>query len=192
MSEAPGWQSTCTSVIEAFDAEIDDLLKNAVLGTLSTFTVVSKPTPVLGSLLQFRVQGISTEILERVLELSKKRGSITCSWMTDDAVYLRIGSEFWPMTRKDRLLGSRVLTVNNNEPPSSHRHVQLVELMIGDALIPGPLMRSYQEAAWFLRCSLRLNPIDISRIIEEVDANMSDWKWPQNSTSSILTVSSVV
>ena len=89
--------------------------------------------------------------------------------MTDDAVYLRIGSEYWPVTRKDRFLGSRVITGKNNEPLRSQRHVQLVELTIGDTLIPGPFSRSYQEIAWFLRSSLRLNPVDISRIIEEVD-----------------------
>ena len=57
--------------------------------------------------------------------------------MTDYAVYLRIGSEYRPMTRKDRLLGSLVITIENNEPLGSHRHVQMVELRIGDALIPG-------------------------------------------------------
>ena len=85
------------------------------------------------------------------------------------------------MPREDRLLGSRVITVENNELLSSQRHVQLVELKIGDALIRGPFSRSYQEIAWFLRSSLPLNPVDISRIIEEIDAGSrghakSSWK----------------
>ena len=94
------------------------------------------------------------------------------------------------MTRKDRLLGNRVITVENNEPLISHRHVQLFELRIGDALVPGPFSRSHQEIAWFLRSSLRLNH-DISRIIEEVDAGIRGhaqigWKYEQSICFAII------
>ena len=50
---------------------------------------------------------------------------------------------------------------------------KLVELMIGDALITSPFMRSYQEMAWFLGSSLRLNPFDISSIIKAMEIDVS-------------------
>ena len=146
---------------------------------------------LFGRLLRFRVQGISKKILKRVSEQSKKKSSIVRSWMTDDAVYLYIGSEYWPMTKKGGLQESRVLTVENNEPSSSHRHVPLVELRIGGALFHGPFSRSYQEIVWFLRSLPRLSPVDISCVIEEVDASSRGhaqlgWKYEHSMCLTIM------
>ena len=118
-------QSITSSIVflDAFEQEVRTLLQKATDWITETFTIVSRPSPILGGVLRFRVQGISTETLEKVYEISKTRSPVACSWMANEAVYLRVGFEHWLTTKIDRLTNSRVLSVGNIEPLSSWRHV---------------------------------------------------------------------
>ncbi|EON64920.1 hypothetical protein W97_04154 [Coniosporium apollinis CBS 100218] len=155
------------------------------------------------------------ELLVSIRQLAQDSNLVHSTWteIDDDndepALWLLMGHEVWQSVRQDRLRGSRIWSVSNNLPLNSPSRTQTVVLRRAISVLPVEDERSYrtekhfnshravyQNIAWFLQASLRLNPQDTSEVLtylcdrqlaERIDL-VSSWKSPEFDVSLTLPI----
>lgn len=142
-------------------------------------TIVSSSSSMIGTLLHVQVSCIDDDLLDRIQAVAIHREVVRAMWRDPDSLYLHIGFDSWAYTRTDRYEGSRVLGAQHDLPLSSVQTVQLVKLSLTSASLY-IFIKAYQQMAWFLKASLRLNTFEITRVIETLQSDANMWNWPMS------------
>jgi hypothetical protein len=111
-------------------------------------------------------------ILGELDEVLKTSSIMHGYWLDDHALWIQMGLHVWQSTRLDRYSGSRILSVSNSIPMCSFDRLQTLRLVrVNQA---GTWNRDFtvlehsdaQTMVHFLRTSLRLRVVDITRITQ--------------------------
>ena len=171
MPPVPPWQNEAHELLEAIRCEVDQILQS------SKCQVLSAPSNLVGMHIDFRISHRTEANLKDLETVARSRLSVSATTVKDDALFIAVRFASWATTRVDRLAGSRVMSMEDDEPLSSPKWKQVVRLS-GDDIPHHPFTRGYQEMCWVLGASARLSVSNITASMRQIRRQVKWWDWP--------------
>ena len=112
-----------------------------------------------------------------MFDRAAKTSSVIQSHFVDNAgsrtIHVKAGYDILQSIRNDRKSGSKVHSILNNDPFSSDRRMQLISIVRkyesyveGSADLPRRIFKERQLVASYMHFTLRMNPRDITELLE--------------------------